>query len=75
MRYFKDTVPVKILFPTMSHCQVSYSSLPGLHMETHSWRESLSVDVSEGCSSSKQRQRKRNKAVSKHLYRKTKIFS
>lgn len=46
MRYFKDTVPVKVLFPTMSNCQVSYFSLPSLaYGEIQAGDKSFFVDV------------------------------
>lgn len=33
MRYFKDTVPVKIFFPTICNCQISCFSLSMLPSE------------------------------------------
>lgn len=46
MRYFKGTVPVKILFPTMSNCHVSYFSLPSLaYGEIQAGDTNLFVDV------------------------------
>lgn len=75
MRYFKDTVPVKIFFPTILTARSLALVFLCFHLKKHrkSLRSNLAVDVGWQWFR-EESEKESNKTIFKCLYIRTKIF-